>query len=194
MRGYTSFILVSLLVSVLIVSANSYSIILNKNKSDFLGAEALYQDSMNLKQVAEEAIFSGAQKGLEYYIYTLPVNEIPNPLEAKKFAEIGAYTELANLDLDSASLWCGFTEKSESAQLKKEMIQQQKTLICSDCKLILDLSCMDFISVEISPEFQLEKITLEKDEIYRKGRVGISVYSKKFNVSSITNLRVDPYG
>jgi hypothetical protein len=116
MRGYLNFFLVFISVFFIlsIIQASTYSNDISFSKA--IAAERNYQAQMNFKEVALQSIRLGAIEGYTLYNITHDINKCdpnyvgggggPNhPLcfrieEARIFAQAGAFTRLALLDID----------------------------------------------------------------------------------------------
>jgi len=97
-----------------------------------------------------------------------------------------------------AKIWCGFVDSTLLDRTKNIMFKEKKTLVCDNCLEIIDASCESYIHVNTKIDYQsIEKfetgdshseVSFYKESSVNFGVVGISSFSKKFNIAMISYI------
>ena len=190
MKGFFSFILLFSLILLIIYSTTYFSNPYSFSTDKLISIERIYQLEMNLKESVWEGAKQGSLDGLSIYLLSHP--EEFNLEEAKQYVKLAVHEKLSSLNSIEFEdfefeLWCGNPSKKSLNNLRKQILLENELLICSNCKKLENLNCMDYLKpnflLNISPgEFP----TLYNIEIgNEKGSFGISIYSEKFQISSV---------
>ena len=191
MKGFFSFVLLFSLILLIIHSTSCFSNHYLFSMEKLIPIERIYQLEMNLKESVWEGAKEGSLEGISIYLLSNPEDEF-NLENAKQYIKLAVHEKLSSLnsvDFEDFEfeLWCGNPSKQSLNNLKKEMLLEDKLLICSNCKKLETLNCMDYLE----PNFLLDISPGELPVLYslrignEKGSFGISIYSKKFQISSV---------
>ncbi|HIH23120.1 TPA: hypothetical protein HA238_05310 [Candidatus Micrarchaeota archaeon] len=206
--GFVSFILVFVSISLLLILLRFQGVQINLSKA--IAVEQAYYLQMNAKEAVLEAARSGSQEGLKQYLAELAISGSKFNIDsAYSRARAEAHRRMALLDnfwsFESSEsfelvavpdfetrLWCGYTDSIELESIKLRMLQEGTVLSCNGCDSISSFKCIDFVNFVPQPDFlSINSFYLEgRSPFYllKHGVVGVSVYSKKFNVSGVSYI------
>ncbi len=193
MRGYFAFLVVfaSVFLLIALYQSSSYA---NFNKAKNIAIEQNYQFQLNVKYSLLEAADQGTKKALFEYML-LHLGEPINPKDMQDFVSTQAFESMKKVAASTSELdngydiviWCGYTNDNELAELKKQMVTENKALICDECLTIEAEECKEFVNFDVDAtngQFSYLWLGANKPlDFFKKGVVGVSIYDKKFAVS-----------
>ncbi|MEW6529072.1 MAG: hypothetical protein AB1391_04230 [Candidatus Micrarchaeota archaeon] len=206
MRGYISFLLILGALAILVVLSNSYN---NSKSIDFskaIALERMEQLSLDAKRNMLIAAKYGAILGfLEYVaellgsetLYAFDINKAKEHIKSKVHAFILSVrsNQIASDPDYEFSFWCGkISDENDLGFIAEKSIRSGAPQMCNGglCWPISSPECKDFISVEIKPEtkkFSIVRVGLGSKNFGETPKIfGITIYSKKFNVSKVSYI------
>ena len=188
-RGFVSFLLVFVSISLLLILLRFQGVQINLSKA--IAVEQAYYLQMNAKEAVLEAARSGTQEGLRQYLVEIAASGATFNIDsAYSRARVEAHRRMAVLDNFESTvesdfeimLWCGYIDKSDLGSLKTRMLVEEKVLACNGCEPISSSKCADFVNFVPQADFlAISSVYFEgRSPFYplKHGVVGVSVYSK----------------
>ena len=199
MRGFVSFIIVFISIAIILVILSTSSAV---NLSQSIELERMHNFELDIKNSLLDLAKQGADRAIKDYVkekLAEAATGVPpyfDPQEMKNRARLAAHEEMKKILLVSddnifrTRVWCGFASNTELRDLSEKILKDKNPLVCENCFDIKD--CADFVQIKLEwQDISHPRVNVsfwKAQDLDKKGVVGLSIYSKKFDIAAVSYI------